>query len=129
MTKINLQDLTLGQLQELKSLFVGNAIPKAFPSAATYSPIPVVVCTDKRAVVFGWTLDPQADPITLTSARMALYWAKNVGGVFGLAENGPTKDSRISAVAPSVSLPGVTAVFSVDEKAVKAWTVANVQGR
>lgn len=90
---------------------------------------PVVVCTDKRAVVFGYTTDTAARPIVLTAARMCLYWSKNVGGVFGLAELGPNSECKISAVAPSVTLEGVTAVFSVCDAAEAAWTAAKVQGR
>lgn len=91
--------------------------------------IKVLVCTDKRGVVFGSTEDPTARPITLTDARMCLYWSEDVGGVFGLADIGPTDDCKISATAPSVTLEGVTAVFGVTEAAATAWTSAPVQGR
>lgn len=90
---------------------------------------PVIVCTERRAVAFGFTADPAADPITLTNARMCLYWSADVGGVFGLAEIGPTEGCNISATAPSVTLNGVTAVFSVTDSAVSAWLAAPVQGR
>ena len=90
---------------------------------------PVIVCTDKRGVVFGYTANIHARPIKLTKARMCLYWSADVGGIFGLAEKGPTKDCKISAVAPSITLEGVTAVFSVDAAAEKAWASAKVQGR
>ena len=90
---------------------------------------PVVVCTDKRGVVFGLTADVTARPIILTEARMCLYWSEDVGGVFGLADIGPTKGCNISATAPSVTLEGVTAVFGVTEAAATAWTSAPVQGR
>jgi hypothetical protein len=90
---------------------------------------PVIVTTDKRGVVFGYTSNVKARPIILTNARMCLYWSADVGGVFGLAEKGPTKDCKISAVAPSITLEGVTAVFSVDPDAETAWKNAKVQGR
>ena len=60
---------------------------------------------------------------------MALYWSSDVGGVFGLGEKGPTKDCKISAVLPEIVLEGVTAIFTVDPVAEKAWTVVKVQGR
>jgi hypothetical protein len=91
--------------------------------------VPVIVCTDKRAVVFGYTKDTAARPIVLTDARMCLYWSSDVGGVFGLAEIGPTQDCRISAVVPTITLEGVTAILSVDPKAEQAWLKAKVQGR
>ena len=90
---------------------------------------PVLVCTDKRGVVFGYTECYNARPIILTDARMCLYWSTDVGGVFGLADIGPTKNCKISAPCPSVTLEGVTAVFEVTANAVKAWASAPIQGR
>ncbi len=90
---------------------------------------PVIVTTDKRGVVFGYTANVNARPIILTNARMCLYWSANVGGVFGLGEKGPTRECKISAVAPSITLEGVTAIMSVDPAAEKAWKDAKVQGR
>ena len=90
---------------------------------------PVIVTTDKRGVVFGYTTNVNARPIILTNARMCLYWPANVGGVFGLGEKGPTKDCKISAVVPSITLEGVTAIMGVDPAAEMAWKDAKVQGR
>ena len=123
---MNLDDLTIGQAKELARQFGGNV---SAAESANHERMPVIVCTDKRGVVFGDTLDVNARPITLINARMALYWSADVGGVFGLAENGPTKGCKISAVAPTITLEGVTAIFTVDKKAVKAWVSAPVQGR
>ncbi|MBA4282626.1 hypothetical protein [Ralstonia sp.] len=100
---------------------------KAAPKTA--KAIPVVVCTDKRGVVFGYTSKPNARPIVLTNARMCLYWSAKVGGVFGLADIGPDAASKISATAPSITLEGVTAVFGMTPAAVAAWNAARVQGR
>jgi hypothetical protein len=118
---MNIEDLTYGQLKQIAAMFAGEA-----PS---HKPRPVIVCTDKRGVVFGYCTDTSARPITLTQARMALYWSSDVGGVFGLGEKGPTKDCRISAVLPEITLEGVTAIFTVDLIAEAAWTAAKVQGR
>lgn len=93
------------------------------------TPIPVIVTSKYRAVVFGHTTDASARPISLTDARMCLIWSKDVGGVFGMAEIGPTKGCRISAVAPRVTLEDVTAVFDMTEAAVDAWLNAPVHGR
>jgi hypothetical protein len=90
---------------------------------------PVVVCTDTRGVVFGYTSNPNARPVVLTNARMCLYWSSAVGGVFGLTDIGPDSQSKISAVAPSITLEGVTAVFGMTPQAVAAWTAARTQGR
>lgn len=125
---MNIDDLTYGQLKQIAAMFTGQGVtPVTHPK--THAAIPVIVCTDKRGVVFGYCTDTSARPITLTSARMALYWSSDVGGVFGLGEKGPTKDCKISAVLPEIVLEGVTAIFTVDPVAEKAWIVAKVQGR
>lgn len=127
---MNLDDLTVGQAKELAAMFGGAVKPAAYPSSlSAHDPLAVVVCTDKRGVVFGYCQNVELRPLTLTDARMCLYWSADVGGVFGLAECGPTKGCKISAVAPSISLEGVTAIFTVDEKAAKAWKSAPVAGR
>lgn len=99
------------------------------PSPRLAAPVPVVVWTDKRGVIFGYTEDPDARPIRLTNARMCLYWSEDVGGVFGLCDKGPSKDSNISATLPSATFEGVTGVANVTEAAEKAWLGAKVQGR
>lgn len=127
---MDLNKLTLEQIAGLCATLApltGKSPPCASPAVNT--PTPVVVCTDKRAVVFGYTLDANARPINLTGARMCLYWSADVGGVFGLADIGPTKGCKISATAPTITLEGVTAVFAVTDTAVKAWAAAPVQGR
>lgn len=123
---MNLDDLTIGQAKTLAATFGANT-PSVAP--ADHAPTLVVVCTDKRGVVFGTTTNTAARPIALTDARMALYWSADVGGMFGLAEKGPTKGCKISATAPSLTLEGVTAIFTVDPAAAKAWVAAPVQGR
>ena len=125
---MNIDDLTYGQLKQIAAMFAGQDVaPVAQPK--THPAIPVIVCTDKRGVVFGYCTDTSARPITLKNARMALYWSSDVGGVFGLGEKGPTKDCKISAVLPEIVLEGVTAIFTVDPVAEKAWTSAKIQGR
>lgn len=94
---------------------------------------PVIVCTAHRGVFFGHTTDPKSDPINLTGARMCIRW-ENVGGVMGLAENGPTNavksgeyGCRIGATA-DITLKNVTAIFKVKPKAEQAWHAAPVYG-
>jgi hypothetical protein len=126
---IDIENLTIAQARELASKFSYLSNPVSAPTAPSSDPIPVVVCTDKRSVVFGMTRDANARPIYLTDARMCLYWSADVGGVFGLSEKGPTKGCKVSATSPSVSLEGITAVFSVSAAAAVAWSSAPVQGR
>ena len=90
---------------------------------------PVVVCTDKRGVIFGYTKDTAADPIKLTNARMCLYWPSSVGGVFGLGEIGPNANTKVSAPLDKAKFKGVSCVFGVTDAAEIAWNSAPVHGR
>lgn len=124
---MDIEDMKFGDIKKIAAMFShtgetqGPATPKTRQA--------VLVCTDKRGVVFGYTDNPTADPIALEGARMALYWSSDVGGVFGLADIGPTDDCKISATTKSVSLSGITAIFQVEPNAEKAWLEASVQGR
>ena len=126
---MNIDNLTYGELKQIAAMFAGHSETVAAPAATSHDLVPVIVCTDKRGVVFGYTTNHAARPIELTNARMCLYWSADVGGVFGLGEKGPTKDCKISATIPKVTLEGVTAVFSVDTTAEAAWKSVKVQGR
>lgn len=123
---MNIDDFTLGQLKQIAAMFG----EKGQGAATTEHPeIPVVVWTDKRGVIFGYTSDASARPITVRNARMCLYWPSRVGGVFGLCDIGPNNESKISATLPSAVLEGVTGVARVTPEAEKAWISAKVQGR
>jgi hypothetical protein len=115
------------QLAAMASAFLGG-VPVDTPSAP-HPEKPVVIWTDKRGVIFGYTSNVDARPITLRNARMCLYWPSSVGGVFGLCDIGPNKESKISAVLPSAVFEGVTGVADVTREAEKAWNAAKVQGR
>jgi hypothetical protein len=123
---MNINEMTYGDLKQIAAMFSGQSID--VPPAG-HDAKPVVVCTDKRGVVFGYCRSVTARPIVLHNARMCLYWSADVGGVFGLGEKGPTKDCKISAPLSEISLEGVTAIFSVDPVAEMAWNAAKVQGR
>lgn len=122
--------LTVAEVKQLAAMaasFLGTATQPASPEH--HAEKPVVIWTDKRGVIFGYTSDVHARPITLRNARMCLYWPSSVGGVFGLCDIGPNKDSKISAVLPSATFEGVTGVADVSADAEKAWNSAKVQGR
>lgn len=123
--------LTVAEVKQLAAMaanFLGSA-PTSAPSLAIHAERPVVVWTDKRGVIFGYTDNVDARPIALRNARMCLYWPSSVGGVFGLCDIGPNKDSKISATLPSATFEGVTGVASVTPEAEQAWLKAKVQGR
>ena len=88
--------------------------------------IPVVVFTDYRGVFFGWMKpeDEEAENMTLTGVRNCIYWAKSIGGVFGLAAEGPNASCQIGPVAPSLHLKKVHGVAKCNGAATKAWETA-----
>lgn len=122
---MNIDDMTYGELKAIAAMFGGSA-PKAAPHS---EPVAVVIWTDKRGVIFGYCADVTARPITLTNARMCLYWSASVGGVFGLCDIGPNAECTISAALPSAVFEGVTGVATVTAQAEAAWLAAKVQGR
>ena len=124
---MNIDNLTYGELKAIAAMFAGEAKTPALPS--NNQPIPVVVWTDKRGVIFGYCRDTSARPIVLENARMCLYWPSSVGGVFGLCDIGPNAESKISAPLPSATFEGVIGVATVTDVAEKAWVSAKVQGR
>lgn len=126
---IDIENLTLAEIRQIAALAAPFAAPPVQIAKPKGEQAPYVVCTDKRGVIFGYTDDTEARPIVLTSARMCLYWSADVGGVFGLAEVGPNWGCNISAVVPSITLEGVTAIMTVDPAAEKAWVSAKVKGR
>lgn len=130
---IDINDLTLRQINELKATFCEvstNAVPKPVSGVMR----PVIVCTEKRGVFFGYTDNVMADPMELKGARMCIYWSSKIGGVQGLADLGPhdaTKSgdgSRIAAQCDAI-LKGITSVFAVSEAAANVWDSAPVYGR
>jgi hypothetical protein len=93
---------------------------------------PVVITTDKRGVFFGYTNKSTEDLLKtrvcedLQRCRMCIYWS--TGGIFSLAENGPTKNCRISARTPSFGVNLITGVMEMTPEAVKAWEAAKTWG-
>lgn len=88
-----------------------------------------LVCCGKngRAVLIGESeSEPVAgQPITLTNARMVIYWDAECGGLLGLAANGPKGRTRITA---SVARHGDecvrqwVAVSEAARRVIESWT-------
>jgi len=76
--------------------------------------------TNGRAVLVGESdVEPVAgQPITLTNARMILYWDAKCGGLLGLAANGPKGATRITA-----------AVAKHGDVCVRQWVVVSDAAR
>lgn len=87
----------------------------------------LVCCgTNGRAVLVGESdVEPVAgQPITLTNARMVLYWDAACGGLLGLAANGPKGSTRITAAVAKHGDECVrqwVAVSSVAREAIEQW--------
>lgn len=83
---------------------------------------PIIVCTSHRGVFFGYADNTDSDVINLKNARMAIYWG-TTRGVMQLAEEGPNKNSKISARA-DLQLRGITCVMEVTAAATDKWESA-----
>lgn len=85
----------------------------------------VLVTTEFRGVFFGYVKDESRLPekITLTKVRNCIYWSADVGGFLGLASSGPTKECRIGAEVPEITLWRITSVTPVSKTAEKKWIV------
>ena len=84
----------------------------------------VLVTTVHKGVFAGEVSDEQdmsATSMSLSNARMAIYWGTN-RGVMQLAETGPTSKSKISAPADIAMLHDITAIFVIAAKAWTKWT-------
>jgi len=87
---------------------------------------PVLVTTEFRGVFFGFIKNGAKLPneITLADVRNCIYWTKDCNGFLGLAANGPTKNCKIGALVPAVTLYKITSVTPVTDEAVKVWQKA-----
>lgn len=86
----------------------------------------IVVTTEIKGVFFGYVEDgdlPSSLPaeITLSQARMCVYWHSDVRGVLGLAATGPTESCRISRAVPEIKIYRVTAVITCTPEAIENW--------
>jgi hypothetical protein len=82
---------------------------------------PVVVCTDKRGVFFGYANETDGDRVQLRAARMCVRWSEETHGVLGLAATGPANGSRITKPVPCADVRGVTCVLDCTLEAARAW--------
>lgn len=83
--------------------------------------VPVVVTTAHRGVFYGVGIPSDAETITITDARMCVYWSQDVRGVLGLASSGPSKNCKVTLPVPSLTLRDVTAVIVCSQEAAEAW--------
>jgi hypothetical protein len=83
---------------------------------------PVVVTTAHRGIFVGRTTDSgDAETITLTDARMVVYYSRETRSVLGIASRGVAPGSRVSPPVPRLKLRAVTAVIDATPEAERAW--------
>jgi len=66
--------------------------------------------------------DRASGTAVLSGARQALFYGRESGGEVGLAVNGPSKDSRLSPVAPTAEVSGVALIVDATPEASAAWS-------
>jgi hypothetical protein len=89
---------------------------------ATKSERAVMVTTAHRGVFVGYTTDAaDADTITLTRARMIVYYSRETRGVLGIAGRGVAPGSRVSPPVDCIVLRNITAVVDATPEAAAAW--------
>ncbi len=84
---------------------------------------PVLITTEHRGVFAGLVPDDQdmnARTMAIKDARMAIYWS-TTKGIAELAETGPTSGSKIGAPADIEAVHDITAIWTIEEDAWKAW--------
>ena len=117
---MNIDDLTIGEAKALAAMFQPKSPVNNPPS--TSSERPVVICTEKRGVFFGYATEC-AETMFLRRARMCIYWPAEQRGVLGLASDGPKKGAKISGATDGTFMQ-VTCVLECSDSAVKAWEAA-----
>lgn len=84
----------------------------------------ILLTTEHRGVWYAEVEDDKdltATTLTdLKNCKMAIYWGTKKG-LHELCDDGPNGTSRISATTDIPVMHKVTAVFSLTEKAIKAW--------
>jgi hypothetical protein len=83
----------------------------------------VLVTTEYRGVFCGtlteW--DRANRTAVLTNVRHCTYWPTECRGFVGLATIGPVRGAKVSKMAPSIELAGVTSLTPVTDAAAKEW--------
>jgi len=118
---MNFDELTMAQARKIAQMFSGETSETLRATPVPTAERPVVICTDKRGVFFGYATDTTGAVIVLKRPQMCVYWAKSVKGVLGLAADGPNSECRVTDAPPAIELRGITCVIECSERAAKAW--------
>jgi hypothetical protein len=84
----------------------------------------VLITTIHKGVFFGTLKNPkeaESKTVTITDARMCVYWSSSMKGVLGLASIGPDSECKIGPRVDEITLQDVTSLTKVSAQAVKCW--------
>lgn len=82
---------------------------------------PIVVTTAHRGVFFGKFVSREDREITISEARVCVYWNRETRGFVGLAVTGPLDGCRVSPAAPKLTLTDVTAILECTPESAEKW--------
>jgi len=81
-----------------------------------------MITTVHRGVFVGYTNDvAEAEIITLTKARMVIYFDQSTHGVLGVASRGLSRASRLSPAVDRLVLRNITAICDATPEAAASW--------
>jgi len=83
-----------------------------------------IVCCEPKVVLFGYATTTEIDKpsLTLTDARMVVYWSEETKGLLGLSSIGPQQGSRISPKTKNIKIKTkVECIIPCSDQAVKLF--------
>ena len=117
--KINLDDLTLGQLKEVKNLITPNAGVSESESFLNKYIGKYVICrTRNEGINFGKVKDIDSTGVVLSSARRIYYHKpkdSSVSWYEGVSKSGLSNDSKISCLTEKVIIEDYSLTVCTDE--------------
>jgi hypothetical protein len=102
---MKLDDLTLGEIKQLKSLFQGNE------SSCCIEDLGTQIVILQRGWIFVGTLTKKGSSMRLNNAATIRVWGTSKG-LGEIAESGPTSNTKLDTV-PEVSFHELTVIGSI----------------
>jgi hypothetical protein len=123
--KINIDDLTYGQLKQIAAQF--GRYGEKVASTTCANPLPVIVRSYGAGVFFGFLLRREGQEVTLQNCRRVWSW-KGAKTLSELANHGPGKGSNIAEVTALHEILEVIEIIPASPEAVKAFEAASWGG-
>jgi hypothetical protein len=124
---MNIDDLTLGQIKQLKSLFNENASTANNDGLNSLVGKKVIVRTYSCGVHYGKLIEKSGSEVILEDSRMLYYWKTTDGGISlgEIANTGLHKNSKACAPVKNQWLDAIGIIPCTDE-AIKNIEAKNV---